>query len=319
MGLDEHAAGLVAATGAAGDLRDLLEAALGGAQVAALKAEIGVDHPDQGEVGEVIALGHQLRADDDVDLVRVHCADKLGGLGRGPDGIAGDDRGARVGEQRGDLVGDALDPGAAGDEAVLLAAFGAGARRRFDVTAMVAGEAVHQPMLDHPRGAVGAHEAVAAMAAKRQRGEAATVEEEQGLLARREVGFELGDEGWGEPSPAHRRVLGQVDRGNAGQGRAGETRRELDLAIATDLDHVAGLDRGGGGGKDDGDVLILRAHHGDVAGVVLDAFLLLEARFMRLVDDNQPEVAVGQEQRRARADGDRRLAAGDAAPGAATL
>ena len=68
VGLDEHAAGLVAAAGAAGDLLDLLEAALGGAQVAAGEAEVGIDHADQGEVGEVIALGDQLGADDDVDL-----------------------------------------------------------------------------------------------------------------------------------------------------------------------------------------------------------------------------------------------------------
>ena len=74
MGLDQHAARLVAAPGAAGDLLDLLEAALGGAQVAARQAEIGVDHPDQGQVGEVIALGDQLGADDDVDLAGFHRA-----------------------------------------------------------------------------------------------------------------------------------------------------------------------------------------------------------------------------------------------------
>ena len=163
MGLDQHAARLVAAPGAPGDLLDLLEAALGGAQVAALKAEVGIDHPDQGQVGEVIALGDQLGADDDVDLARLHRRDELGGARRRPDGVAGDDRGARFGEQRRDLVGDALDAGAAGDQAVLLAAFGAGLGRRHDVAAMVAGEAVHQPVLDHPRGAIGALEAVAAV------------------------------------------------------------------------------------------------------------------------------------------------------------
>ena len=53
--------------------------------------------------------------------------------------------------------------------------------------------------------------------------------------------------------------------------------------------------------------------------MVLDAVLLLEARLMGLVDDDQPELRVGQEQGRARADNDLRLAAGDAAPGAAAL
>ena len=143
----------------------------------------------------MIALGDELRADDDVDLLLLHRADELGGAGRGPDGVGGDDRGAGVGEQRGDLVGDALDPGAAGDQAVLVAAFGAQPRRGHDMAAMVAGEAVHQPVLDHPRGAIGALEAVAAGAAQGQRGEAAAVEEQQALLARGEVGFELGDQG----------------------------------------------------------------------------------------------------------------------------
>ena len=82
---------------------------------------------------------------------------------------------------------------------------------------------------------------------------------------------------------------------------------------------MAGLDRRRRRGEDDRDVLELAAHHRDVAGVILDAFLLLEARLMRLVDDDQAEVGIGQEQRRARADHDPRLAAGDRAPGAAAL
>ena len=194
VGLDEDAARLVAAAGAAGDLLDLLEAALGRAQVAAGKAEVGIDHADQGQVGEVIALGHQLGADDDVDRAGLHRADELRGAQRRPDGVRGDDRGARIGEQLGDLVGDALDAGAAGDQAVLLAAFGAGLGRRHDMAAMVAGEAVHQPVLDHPGGAVRALEAMAAVAAQGQRREAAAVEEQQRLLAALEVGFELGDQ-----------------------------------------------------------------------------------------------------------------------------
>ena len=179
VGLDEDAARLVAAPGAAGDLLDLLEAALGGAQVAALQAEVGVDHADQGEVGEMIALGDELGADDDVDLARLHRATNSAALPGDQIVSRGDDRGARVGEEGRDLVGDALDAGAAGDQAVLLVAFGAQPRRRHDMAAMVAGEAVHQPVLDHPGGAIGALEAVAAGAAQGQRRVAAAVEEQQ--------------------------------------------------------------------------------------------------------------------------------------------
>ena len=68
MRLQEHAARLGAATGAARNLDDLLEGALAGAEVAALQRQVGVDDAYQCEVGEMIALRHQLRADQDVDF-----------------------------------------------------------------------------------------------------------------------------------------------------------------------------------------------------------------------------------------------------------
>src|SRR3546814_12419992 len=55
-------------------------------------------------------------------------------------GVAGDDRGPGLREAQLYLVGDAFDAGAAGDQAVLVLAFGAEPRRRHDMTAMVAGE-----------------------------------------------------------------------------------------------------------------------------------------------------------------------------------
>src|SRR3546814_14189810 len=81
------------------------------------------------------------------------------------------------------LVCNALDAGAASDEAVLILAFGAEPRRRHDMAAMMAGEAVDEAVLDHPCGAVRALDAVAAGAAERQRREAAAIEEEKALLA----------------------------------------------------------------------------------------------------------------------------------------
>ena len=110
----------------------------------------------------MIALGDQLGADDNVDLLRLHRPDELGGAGWRPDGVAGHDHRPRVGEQVGKLVRDPLDARAAGDQAVLLAALGAGLGRRHDMPTMMAGEPVHQPVLDHPGGAVGALEAVSA-------------------------------------------------------------------------------------------------------------------------------------------------------------
>src|SRR3546814_8028927 len=72
--LDEHAAGLLAPTGAAGYLCDLLECPLRCAEIAPLQPKVGIDHPHQRQIGEVIALGHKLGADNDVDLPRFHVA-----------------------------------------------------------------------------------------------------------------------------------------------------------------------------------------------------------------------------------------------------
>ncbi len=77
MRLDENAPRLIAAASPTGDLLDLLEAALRSAQVAAREAEVGVNHADEREVGEMIALGDELRPDHNVDRARFHCPDEL--------------------------------------------------------------------------------------------------------------------------------------------------------------------------------------------------------------------------------------------------
>ena len=47
---------------------------------AAVEAEVGVDHPDEREIGEMIALGDELGADDDVDESILDRLDELGRL-----------------------------------------------------------------------------------------------------------------------------------------------------------------------------------------------------------------------------------------------
>ena len=51
-GLQQHPARRLGAAGAAGDLVQQLEGALGRAQIAAGQAEIGIDHADQGQIGK---------------------------------------------------------------------------------------------------------------------------------------------------------------------------------------------------------------------------------------------------------------------------
>ena len=66
--LHEHAAALVAAAGAAGDLRDELKRPLGRPQVAKVQRRVGVDHADQRHVRKVEPLGDHLRAQQDLHL-----------------------------------------------------------------------------------------------------------------------------------------------------------------------------------------------------------------------------------------------------------
>ena len=63
----------------------------------------------------------------------------------------------------------------------------------------------------------------------------------------------------------------------------------------------------------------MAAHHRHVAGVVVHAVFLLVGGVVLFIDDDQPEIGIGQEQRRARADHDRDFAFGDRRPGARAL
>src|SRR6476659_7336659 len=99
MRLDEDAARLVAPSGAAGDLLNLLKAALRRPQVAPRKAEVRIDHADERKVGEMVALGHQLRADDHIDGAGFHRADEFSSAKRRPYRVGRNDGGAGLREQ----------------------------------------------------------------------------------------------------------------------------------------------------------------------------------------------------------------------------
>src|SRR3546814_2744746 len=74
-------------------------------------------------------------------------------------------------------------------------------------------------MLDHPGRAIWALEAMPAMAAEGEGGIAAAVEKEQGLLAARQIGLDLADQGRRQPPAARRRVGEEVDGGAVGHLR----------------------------------------------------------------------------------------------------
>jgi hypothetical protein len=50
----------------AGGLREELEGPFGGAEVGYAEADVGVDEADEGDVGDVVAFGDHLGADQDV-------------------------------------------------------------------------------------------------------------------------------------------------------------------------------------------------------------------------------------------------------------
>ena len=67
MGLQIADAAALLAPGAADHLIEQLEGSLGRARIAIAEPEIGIDDADQIEPRKVVALRHELRADDDVD------------------------------------------------------------------------------------------------------------------------------------------------------------------------------------------------------------------------------------------------------------
>jgi hypothetical protein len=79
-GLQQHPAGGFGAAGTAGNLVEELDGALGGAEVSAGEAEVGIDDADQRQMRKMPALGDDLRADDEIDLAVM---DGAGGLGGG--------------------------------------------------------------------------------------------------------------------------------------------------------------------------------------------------------------------------------------------
>ena len=184
-----------------GHLAQQLERALGGARIAIGEAEIGIDHADQRHVGEMVALGDKLGADDDVGLA---LGDRLELEPQPPDAaqhVRGKHDGARVGKMPDHLLGDPLDARTAGDEMVERAAFRTGVGAVLAVAAMVADQLAAEAVLDQPARAVRALEAMAAGAAKRQRRIAAPVEEQQRLLAAFKVLAACGASSTGDRNP----------------------------------------------------------------------------------------------------------------------
>ena len=173
-----------------------------------------------------MALRHELRADDEV-VFAVRRGVELAAQRLDPAGKVGRKRraSARPGKER-RLLGEPLDAGPAGGEAVGVVAFRAEFRPRFDMAAMMADERGAEAVLDQPGRAIGAFEPMAAGAAERQRRIAAPVEEEQRLLAALARRLDARDRLRRQPAPARRALALEVDGRDLGQARRAEARRQ---------------------------------------------------------------------------------------------
>ena len=189
-----------------------------------------------------------------------------------------------------------------GGEPVPRVAFRTGVRAPLDMAAMMADQRAAKTMLDEPGVALGAAEAMAAMAAQRQRRIAAPIEKQQRLFAARDRLADRQRKPRRDPSAARRAFLAHVDRFERRHGPRARARIESQITVAPAHGVDARFDRGRRRGENDRGLLHPRAHDRHVARVIADAVVLLVGAFMLLIDDDQPQIAKGQEQRRARAD-----------------
>ncbi len=100
------------AAGAPDHLVQELEGALGGARIAVGKAEVGVDDADEVEFRKMVSLGHELRADDDVETSVRHVVELFAQALDQLNEIAGEHKDARVGKQLGRFLLQPFDAGA---------------------------------------------------------------------------------------------------------------------------------------------------------------------------------------------------------------
>ena len=162
-------------------------------------------------------LGDDLRADDDIGAAFGNRADRVLQRAGGPEEIRGQNRQPRVGEALGHLLGEPLDPRTNGGEPTLGLAGRAFGRDRFALAALVADEALEEPVLDHPRVTVIAADLMPAGTADRDRRIATPVQEEHRLLAIVDALKHLADQPGRDPMCRLDPLLAHVDCRHLGQ------------------------------------------------------------------------------------------------------
>ena len=185
QGLDDHPPAGRAAAAAPGELGDHREGPLLGAEVGEAQGRVGVDDRAQGHLGEVVALGDHLGADEDARSRPRRSRRGSRAWAPRPAAVSESSRKTGIGPRRSRQ--QLLDPlgAGAGPRERGRAALGAGARQRLGVGAVVADEAPAAAVDDQRDVAVGAAPVAAAGAAVEPGGEAAAVDHHDRLGARR--------------------------------------------------------------------------------------------------------------------------------------
>ena len=96
--LHDHLPGQLAASGAAGNLREQLEDALGSAKIRQPQRVIAAHHAHQRHAVHIVALGDHLRAHQQVDLARVQAHQQPLHVAAAANGVAIHAPDARAGE-----------------------------------------------------------------------------------------------------------------------------------------------------------------------------------------------------------------------------
>ena len=150
-------------------------ARLRAARIAAGQTHIGIDHPDQRQQWKIVALGDQLRADDDLERpvgdVFEFSPQSFHAAGK----IRRQNQRARIRKELRDFVGQPFDSGSAGSERIGRFAFGAHIGPALHMAAMMAHERATETVLHQPCGAIGTLKAMSTGAAQGKRRIATTI------------------------------------------------------------------------------------------------------------------------------------------------
>src|ERR1051325_4110170 len=173
----------VAAAGAARNLGEQLKGALAGAEIWLVQRQIGVNDPDQSDIGEVETLGNHLRAEQDVNFAGAEIAQDAAEIVLALEGVGIHAFDSRVRKEFGQGVLDLLRADASIADLRVAAVFiGTGRRHRLGVRADVAHQLLILAMERQRDTAIGTAGDVAAHRALQRAGEAAPIQKQNDLL-----------------------------------------------------------------------------------------------------------------------------------------